>query len=144
VRGAGDPGRLFVDSGAWIALRSRRDQYHAEADRLFRAALSRRIPLFTTNLVLAEVQRLTLFHAGVQPTLRLLDRIEASRRVTVHFASPEHHAAARRWLERLAPRPVTYADAISFSVMEQLGCRHVLAFDQDFAVAGFELWQPRG
>jgi len=143
VRGAGDPGRLFVDSGAWIALRSRRDQHHAEADRLFRRALTGRIPLVTTNLVLSEVHRLTLFRAGVRPALRLLDRIGASQRVTVHFASAEHHGAARRWLERLAPRPVTYTDAVSFAVMEQLGCRHVLAFDQDFAVAGFELWDAR-
>jgi predicted nucleic acid-binding protein len=143
VRGAGDLARLFVDSGAWIALRSRRDQHHAEADRLFRQALTRRIPLVTTNLVLAEVHRLTLFRAGVRPAWRLLDHIGASRSVTVHFASAEHHAAARRWLERLAPRPVTYADGVSFAVMEQLGCSHVLAFDQDFAVAGFERWDPR-
>jgi len=139
---AGEPGRLFVDSGAWIALRSRRDQHHAEADRLFRAALRRRVRLLTTNLVLAEVHRLTLFRAGVQTAGRALDRIDASPSVTVHFASAEHHADARRWLERLAPRPVTYTDAVSFALMEQQGCRHALAFDQDFAAAGFELWRP--
>jgi predicted nucleic acid-binding protein len=104
VRGAGEPRRLFVDSGAWIALRSRRDQHHAEADRLFRKALRRRIPLVTTDLVLAELHRLTLFRAGVLPALRALDRIDASPSVTVHFARAEHHAAARRWLDRLAPR----------------------------------------
>jgi predicted nucleic acid-binding protein len=143
VRDAGDPGRLFVDSGAWIALRSPRDQHHADADRLFREAVTRDLPLVTTNLVLAEVHRLTLFRAGVRPAMQLLDRVGASRRVTVHFASAEHHAAARRWLERLAPRPVTYTDAVSFAVAEQLSCTHVLAFDQDFAVAGFECWDPR-
>lgn len=142
MRDAGEPARLFVDSGAWIALRSRRDQHHAEADRLFREALGRRIRLLTTNLVLAEVHRLTLFRAGVQPALRALDRIGASQSVTVHFAGAEHHAAARRWLERLAPRPVTYADAVSFAVMEHLDCRHALGFDRDFAVAGFQLWRP--
>jgi len=31
---AAAPAQLFVDSGAWIALRSRRDQHHVEADRL--------------------------------------------------------------------------------------------------------------
>ena len=43
-----DARKLFVDSGAWIALRSLRDQHHAEAESLFRAALDRRIPLLTT------------------------------------------------------------------------------------------------
>ena len=139
--GVGEPRRLFVDSGAWIALRSRRDQHHAEADRLFREALRRRIPLATTDLVLAELHRLTLFRAGVLPALRALDRIDQSPSVTVHFAGAEHHAAARRWLERLAPHPITYTDAVSFAVMEGLRCRHALAFDHDFTAAGFELWR---
>src|SRR5205085_12130870 len=115
---AAAPARLFVDSGAWIALRSRRDQHHAEADRLFREALSRRIPLLTTNLVVAETHRLTLFRAGLQPALRGLDRMDASNSVALHFATADDHVAARRWLERLAPRPVTYTDAVSFAAME--------------------------
>ena len=133
--------RLFVDSGAWIALRSRRDQHHAAADNAFRTAIARRIPLVTTNLVLAEVHRLTLFRAGLEPAARALERIDASPSVAVHFATNDDHRAAREWLARLAPRPITYADAISFSVMDATKCTHVLGFDEDFAAAGFELWR---
>jgi len=143
-RAAAAPTRLFVDSGAWIALRSRRDQHHADADRLLREALSRLIPLFTTNLVIAETHRLTLFRAGLQPALRALERIDASPSVTIHFATAEDHASARRWLERLAPRPITYTDAVSFAAMELNGCGHVLGFDEDFAAAGFTLWRGLG
>jgi len=135
------PSCVFVDSGAWIALRSRRDRYHVEADRLFRHAVARRISLVTTNLVIAETHRLTLFRAGVEPASRALDRIDASPSVTVRFTTGEDHAAALRWLERLKPRPVTYTDAISFAVMEASGCRDVLGFDDDFAAAGFSLWR---
>jgi predicted nucleic acid-binding protein len=139
--GADGPARLFVDSGAWIALRSQRDQHHAEADRLFREALRRRLPLVTTPLVIAEAHRLILFRVGVQAALRGLDRIDASPSVTIHFAGAEDHRAARRWLERLAPRPITYTDAVSFAVMEATRCRHVVSFDQDFVVAGYSLWR---
>jgi predicted nucleic acid-binding protein len=142
LRAAAGPARLFVDSGAWIALRSRRDQHHEEADQLFHEAVTRRIALFTTNLVLAEVHRLTLFRAGVEPALRALDRIDASPSITVRFPGAENHASARRWLERLAPRLLTYADAVSFAVMEEVGCSHVLGFDSDFEAAGFTLWRP--
>ena len=144
IERAAAPAQLFVDSGAWIALRSRRDRYHAEADRLFREALSRRIRLLTTNLVIAETHRLTLFRVGVQPALRALERIDASKSVTIHFPTADHHTAARRWLDRMAPRPITYTDAVSFAVMEANGCRHVLGFDQDFAAAGFTLWRGVG
>ena len=97
--------------------------------------------LVTTNLVLAESHRLTLFRVGVDAAARGLDRINESPSVTVHFATAEDHAAARRWLARLAPRSVTYADAVSFSVMESIGCTRVLGFDHDFEAAGFELWR---
>jgi predicted nucleic acid-binding protein len=133
--------RLFVDSGAWIALRSLRDQHHAAADRAFRSAIEQRIPLVTTNLVVAEIHRLTLFRAGREPALRALERIDASPSVIIHFATSDDHLAARRWLERLAPRPVTYTDAVSFAVMEATKCTQVLGFDQDFAAAGFEVWR---
>jgi hypothetical protein len=36
----------------------------------------------------------------------LLDRIEASRFVTIVHAGEEHHLAARRWLAKLADQPV--------------------------------------
>jgi uncharacterized protein len=143
-RAAAAPARLFVDSGAWIALRSRRDQHHAEADRLVREALSRRIRLLTTNLVLAETHRLTLFRAGAQPALRALELIDASPSVTIHFPAADDHAAARRWLTRMAPHPITDTDAVSFAVMEANGCGYVLGFDQDFAAAGFTLWRGLG
>jgi predicted nucleic acid-binding protein len=132
--------RLFVDSGAWLALRSQRDQHHPAADRAFRAALDGRIPLITTNLVLAELYRLTLFRAGYEAALRALERIEPRSGVTIHFATSDEHLAARDWLKRLAPRPVTYTDAVSFAVMEAMKCTYVLGFDEDFVAAGFELW----
>ena len=138
------PARLFVDSGAWLALRSRRDQHHAEAERLFEQAISRRIRLLTTNLLVAEAHRLTLFRAGIEPALRALERIDASSSVTIHFSTADDHAAARRWLERLRPRPITYTDAVSFAVMAANRCQDVLGFDQDFVVAGFTLWRGVG
>jgi predicted nucleic acid-binding protein len=132
--------RLFVDSGAWIALRSRRDQHHQAADRAFRAAIDQRIPLVTTNLVVAESHRQTLFRAGYAPAVRALEVIDSSSAITVHFASSEDHRMAREWLQRLAPRPITYTDAVSFAVIEATKCTHVLGFDEDFVAAGFELW----
>jgi predicted nucleic acid-binding protein len=138
---AAAPASLFVDSSAWIALRSLRDQHHADADRLFRDALARRVPLLTTSLVIAETHRLTLFRAGAQPAGRFLELVDSSPSVTIHFPAGDEHAAARRWLGRLGTRPVTYTDAVSFAVMEATGCDHVLGFDHDFAAAGFTLWR---
>jgi uncharacterized protein len=135
------PDRLFVDSGAWIALLSARDQHHAEADALFRAAIGQRARLVTTNLVVAEVHRLLLFRAGVRAASTALDRLESSPALTLTFPSAAHHAAARAWLSRLADHRLCYTDAVSFAVMEASHCPAALTFDRDFVIAGFRVWR---
>lgn len=135
------PGRLFVDSGAWIALFSSRDGRHADADRIFRQAVARGLPLITTNLVLAEVHRWLLFHGGIRPAATALTRVEASPRVTIEFATREHHRDARQWIDRLADQRISYTDAVSFAVMQATRCTTALAFDHDFILAGFSLWR---
>jgi predicted nucleic acid-binding protein len=69
---------IFVDSSAWIAFFSARDQHRGEADRLLSRAVNSNRLLLTTNLVLAEIHRLLLYRAGTQAAAAVLDRIEAS------------------------------------------------------------------
>ena len=135
------PDRVFVDSGGWFAFFSRRDRHHQEADAFFREAAAQRTRLVTTVVVLAEVHRLLLFRAGIRPAAAALARIEANPLVALEFINGVHHRAARSWLERLADQPITYADAVSFAVMDAVPCRVALAFDHHFEVAGFTRWR---
>jgi len=135
------PHRVFVDSSAWFAIASASDGRHAEAEELLRKAVARRIPLITTNLVLAEVHRLALIRMGIQPAMAALDRIDASRLVTISYPAAEHHRAARQWLAKLADQRISYTDAVSFAVMRALGCSIAMTFDHHFALAGFRLWR---
>ncbi|HXJ35659.1 MAG TPA: PIN domain-containing protein [Candidatus Eisenbacteria bacterium] len=135
------PSRVFVDSSGWFAIASASDGRHAEAERLLREAVARQTGLVTTNLVVAEVHRLALVRMGIRPAAALLDRIEASRLVSIVHATADHHRLARRWLVKLADQPISYADAVSFAVMETGRCRVALTFDRHFAMAGFRMWQ---
>lgn len=135
--------RVLVDSGVWIALVRANDRHHAEADGMLRRAVAARIPLVTTNLIIAEVHRFILFHAGSRAAAILLERIDASQGLTTAFAGPPHHAAARAWLAKLSDQVITYTDAVSFAVMETERCTAAMSFDRDFEIAGFRLWQLR-
>ncbi len=135
------PRCLYVDSGGWIALLSARDQHHLEADRLFRLAASHEIPLFTSNLVLAEVHRLLLYRAGARAAAVSLRRVLSSNLVRLKCATPAHHEAGLEWLERLSQQGVTYTDAVSFAVMESNQCLKAISFDRHFSLAGFVLWR---
>lgn len=132
--------RVLVDSGAWIALVRARDGHHDESERLFRRAIRERVALVTTNLILAEVQRFVLFHAGPRPAALVLERIEASPHLEVVFADRDDHVAALAWLKKLRDQSLTYTDAVSFAVMERRPCAAAMSFDADFSVAGFTLW----
>ena len=135
---------VLVDSCAWIALIRARDGRHADAERLFQHAVRERVPLLTTNLILAEVQRFVMFEAGPRAGAFVLQRIEASARVSIEFANRAQHARALEWLAKLGDQKITYADAVSFAVMEERGCAAVMSFDADFTLAGFTLWSGRG
>ncbi len=135
-------GSVYVDTSGWIALFSARDQNHAEADRLFREAIARNVPLITANLVLAEVHRLILHRVGAEGAALALDRIESSARVSIVFASAAHHAAAKAWLARMMDRGVTYTDAVGFAIIGDLRCIGFVSFDSDFLHAGFRPWLP--
>ena len=130
---------VFVDSSAWIALFSRRDQHHAEADRMFRAAVASKSRLLSTNLVLAEIHRLFLFRAGSRAAAAVLETIEASPLVKIEFAGLSHHSAAKNWMEKLSDYTISYTDAVSFAVMKSTRCLQVMTFDHHYRLAGFDV-----
>lgn len=129
---------VFVDSSAWIALFSRRDQHHEEADRLFRTMVAAKQRMLTTNLVLAEIHRLLLHRAGIKAAVTALEKIEASALVDIEFADLTHHQSAMAWIGKLREHPISYADAVSFSIMETAGCSEALSYDHHFQIAGFK------
>jgi predicted nucleic acid-binding protein len=132
----------FVDTSTWIAFFSARDQNHFAAERLIRAAAAQKALLITTNLVLAEVHRLILHRVGPVAAALALERIESSAQVAIVFASGTHHAGGVAWLATLKNHSITYTDAVSFAVINDVGCAGFLSFDSDFLVAGFHPWLP--
>jgi predicted nucleic acid-binding protein len=87
------------------------------------------------------VHRLLLHRAGIKPAAAALDHLCQAEEIDVVFPSAEHHERARAWLSRLGDQTITYADAVSFAVMESARLPGVLTFDQDFVVAGFSAWR---
>lgn len=108
---------------------------------MFQRAIRERIGLITSNLIVAEVHRFVLFQAGPRAAAFVLDRIAASPRTEVVFATRAHHARARDWLAKLADQRLSYTDAVSFALMEDHRCAAAMSFDADFSAAGFALWR---
>jgi predicted nucleic acid-binding protein len=56
------------------------------------------------------------------------------------FANASHHEVAKTWLAEFPNLKLTYADSVSFAIMQESGCKDFLSFDSHFLSAGFRRW----
>jgi predicted nucleic acid-binding protein len=126
---------IFVDTSFWVALRNRKDARHGEAEALLRSHEG--AVLITTNHVRGESWTYLRRRAGHGAAVDFLDALERSPRVRVVPVEPKQEETALGWLRRHDEREYSFADATSFAVMRARKIREALAFDGDFAAAGF-------
>jgi predicted nucleic acid-binding protein len=126
---------IFVDTSFWVALNLRRDGHHLEATSLL--GTHGNDSLAVSNHVVGETCTFLRRRAGHRVAVSFLDRIERTQRLSVTHVSDELEARALRWLRRHDEREYSFVDATSFELMRSLRIREVLAFDGDFAAAGF-------
>jgi predicted nucleic acid-binding protein len=124
----------FVDTSFWVAYRYRRDEHHRESVALW---ADRSQPLATTDLVVGETWTFLRRKVGHAEAVGFLDAVEASPRLSVIDVDPATRASAWAWLRRHDERDYSFVDATSFEVMRRQRMSEALAFDGDFAAAGF-------
>ena len=129
----------FVDTSYWVAYRYRRDAHHADAVILW---ADKSQPLATTDLVVGETWTFLRRRAGHNEAVGFLDVVEASPRVSIIEVDGAVKAAAWAWLRRHDERDYSFVDATSFEVMRRQRMSWALAFDGDFAAAGFVELRP--
>lgn len=129
----------FADTGWWIAWALPADARHRAALAML-AGLGRTEQVLTTNMVVGEAWtflRRKDSHRSAVALLDRLDRLIADDRLVVHRVTEEQEAGAWEWLRKHDERGYSFVDATSFRVMRDRRLREALAFDQDFAAAGF-------
>jgi predicted nucleic acid-binding protein len=128
----------FADTGWWVAWSLPGDAHHDDALAL--AASLGREQVLTTNHVVGETWTFLVRRAGHRVGVGFLGAVEQLRddkRLVVHRVDDEQEQAAWQWLRRHDERHYSFVDATSFRVMHDRRLREALAFDQDFAAAGF-------
>ncbi|MBA3364813.1 MAG: type II toxin-antitoxin system VapC family toxin [Actinobacteria bacterium] len=126
---------IFVDTSFWIALHVPRDQRHTDAAAALEKFHDRQ--LLTSSQVRGETWTFLTRRGRHADAVRFLDRTERTARLRVVFVTEELEDQALRWLRRRDERRYSFVDATSFALMRSLRVREALAFDADFAAAGF-------
>lgn len=128
---------VFVDTGALYAKYVARDQYHAQAIKIWQRVQRERQPCRTTNFVMAELISLLTYRCGSAAGLQAARDIYASHAVQVVSVQREHELGALQWLERFADQRLSMTDAVSFAVMAAERMTVAITFDHHFDIVGF-------
>jgi predicted nucleic acid-binding protein len=134
----------FADTSWWVAWSLPADGRHRDALALL-DHLGPTEQVLTTNLIVGETWTFLRRKDGHDTALAFLDRIEAlteGAKLTVHPVTPEQEDKAWGWLRKHDERAYSFVHATSFQVMRDRRLREALAFDQDFAAAGFLELRP--
>ncbi len=126
---------IFVDTSFWVALRNRRDPHHTQAVGLLKKHADSR--LVTSNHVRGETWTFLRRRMGHSSAVDFLDAVDRSERITVLRVEDDLEEKARAWLRRRDEREYSFVDSTSFAMMRSRGITQALAFDGDFAAAGF-------
>ena len=129
----------FVDTGYWVALQLSKYPHHREAAALWKEPLG---TLLCTNHVLGETWTFLRRRASHGAAVSFLDAAQKSPRLVLTHVDEALEAEALRWLRRHDEREYSFVDATSFAMMRQRRLTEALAFDGDFAGAGFVEVRP--
>jgi predicted nucleic acid-binding protein len=98
--------------------------------------------LVTSNQVRGETWTFLRARGGHRDGVAFLDMVERTPRLQVAFVDESLERGAVDWLRQHDERPYSFVDATSFALMAFIGIREALAFDGDFAAAGFVELRP--
>jgi predicted nucleic acid-binding protein len=135
--------RIFVDTGAWIALADGSDDLHDRALTIYPTVLQAGNRLVTTNLVIAESYNLIRRRVGHQAAMQFLESMRTSPRLDRVYSDQSLELSGEAILRRYADQAFSFVDAVSFAAMLALDIDEAFAFDNHFVVAGFKLVQPQ-
>jgi predicted nucleic acid-binding protein len=89
------------------------------------------------SYLLAESAALLESRLGLEPALRFASSLD---HFFVHWIDAEDHSGAVSLLRTRGRRGLSLVDCASFVVMRRYGVTQAIAFDEDFAQEGFEIY----
>src|SRR5690242_2168868 len=123
---------IFIHTGAWLALAHNQDALHRTAVKAYPPILRQWTYQLTTNLIVAESHALIRQRVGHAAGMQFLSALENTASLILIYSDSEIERHAKEILRRYTDQDFSYADSVSFAVMQQRGIEHAFAFDRHF------------
>ena len=132
--------RAWIDTSAFLALASPRDQYHAHAVALAAAHQRSGGRWVTSVMVLDEVHRAILYRRDAPTARAAISRLLSDPAIEwLDVTAATVASAVSAWIERFHDQDFSLTDAVSFELMVRERLTEAFAFDRHFTIAGFQL-----
>lgn len=132
---------IFADTSFLIAAMDDRDPQHEVALTLLRRFDSQQI--LATNLIRGETWTWLRYKRWHRRAVEFLDSVGGEgQHIQVSRVTRSEEEEALHWLRQHDEREYSFVDATSFAFMRAKGIEEALAFDGDFAAAGFVELRP--
>ncbi len=130
---------MFIDTGAFVALRNRGEREHQLARETFRQLVEEQAQLFTSNYVFAETYTTLLVRLERRAAIEWGTRFRAGN--TIELIRADHEIEEQAWsiLEAHDDKEWSYVDATSFALIERERITGAFAFDRHFAQRGLNV-----
>lgn len=124
---------LFIDTGAFLALEDKSDDYHPEAITFRDNVIQRGIyNIITTSYVLDETLTLIRMRIGIKPSIDFCKRIRSSQIITIYSVTEKIEQKALDLFEKFDDKMFSFTDCVSFVVMREMGITEAFGFDRHF------------
>lgn len=129
---------IFVDTGAWFALKATDDRFHDDAVGFYDELVTgRHGSLIVSDYILDETATLLMDIKGGKIAASFLDEVLNSKSVRLIWVDPQLFHRAVRSFKSNSSREWSFTDCTSFELMTELNIKQAFAFDRHFSEAGF-------
>lgn len=129
--------KVFIDTSALYAMLSADDLNHYAAVRCFEQLHDVHATLVSTNYIVLECASLIQRRRGFEHASTFLTKA-AGMLEMIWIAAEEHQQTVALWTAAKS-RALSLVDCSSMAVMRTRGLHRIVAFDRQFAQAGFEV-----
>ncbi|MFA1820318.1 type II toxin-antitoxin system VapC family toxin [Virgibacillus oceani] len=131
--------KLFIDTGAWIALVMETDHFHNKA-RTFMENLDSSMKRFTSSYVISEIYTWLRYREGfiyADNFLDIINRSKASGALDVLIEDRDALEMGGQLLKDFSDQRFSYVDATSMAMMKKERISKVFGFDYHFYLMDF-------
>lgn len=124
--------KIFIDTGAFIALTDVSDENHAIAKAFYKSASEKSSKFITTNFVICETMNYLNARISHNVSAIFRENIKKSKMVEIVNITPLMEDMAFNIFKQYKDKDFSFTDCTSFHVMKSHKINKAFAFDKHF------------